>query len=116
MGYIADTSILRTLYSAADFFIFPSLIETFGKVILESIFCHTPVIALNQYASKDIITHGVDGFLVNSQDPRKFYEAILFLEENLVKEKFVNECTKKVKRFNMKNISEEYIKLYHKIN
>lgn len=43
-GFIADVD-LPALYSAAEFFVFPSLYEGFGLPILESLACGTPVLS-----------------------------------------------------------------------
>jgi glycosyltransferase involved in cell wall biosynthesis len=115
MGYVSEKNDLRSLYNAADFFVFSSLIETFGKVILESIFCGTPVIAFNQYAARDIITHGVDGYLVDSNKASDFRDGIYFLEQNSSKEKLKNECISKVEKYSMEAITQQYISLYKSI-
>jgi glycosyltransferase involved in cell wall biosynthesis len=45
-GYVADVD-LPAIYSAADFFVMPSLHEGFGLPILEAMACGTPVITSN---------------------------------------------------------------------
>ena len=45
-GFI-DEADLATLYSAADFFAYPSLYEGFGLPILEALACGAPVLAAN---------------------------------------------------------------------
>ena len=42
-GFIADSD-LPALYSAAEFFAYPSLYEGFGLPIIESLACGTPVL------------------------------------------------------------------------
>ena len=42
-GFVADDD-LPALYSAADFFVYPSLYEGFGLPVLESLACGTPVL------------------------------------------------------------------------
>ena len=49
------TGLART-YAGADAFIFPSLTDTFGLVLLEALACGTPVAAFPATGSKDIIT------------------------------------------------------------
>lgn len=46
---------LTSLYAAADVFVFPSLTDTFGLVLLEALACGTPVAALPSGAAKDVL-------------------------------------------------------------
>jgi glycosyltransferase involved in cell wall biosynthesis len=50
-------------YSAADVFVFPSLTDTFGNVLLEAMACGVPVAAFDVMGPKDVITHGLTGIL-----------------------------------------------------
>lgn len=114
-GYINSNKKLRELYNASDFFLFPSTIEAFGKVILESIFCKTPVIAFNKYAAKDIITHGVDGYLIDEYNVRSFKRAIDYLCDNKNEERLISLNKQKMKNYCMKNISKLYSNLYNSV-
>ena len=57
---------LAAWYAAADVFVFPSLTDTFGLVMLESIACGTPVAAFPVTGPLDVIEHGVTGILDNN--------------------------------------------------
>jgi glycosyltransferase involved in cell wall biosynthesis len=54
---------LARYYSASDVFVFPSLTDTFGLVLLESIACGTPVAAYPVPGPVDVVTPGVTGVL-----------------------------------------------------
>lgn len=58
---------LPLIYSSADILILPSQFDTFSCVVLEALSCGLPVIAYNTKGPKDIIRHGIDGYLVQSQ-------------------------------------------------
>ncbi len=62
-GWI-DKQRLTALYLGLDLFVFPSRFDTFGNVILESFTHGMPVIAYDCKGPRDIIQHGVNGFLV----------------------------------------------------
>jgi glycosyltransferase involved in cell wall biosynthesis len=47
---------LARAYASADVFVFPSLTDTFGLVILESLACGTPVAAFPVTGPKDVLT------------------------------------------------------------
>lgn len=66
-------------YAAADLLIFPSPLESFGFVVVESMACGTPVIALRGSGGPDeIISHGDDGILTDL--PNLALEAINLLK------------------------------------
>lgn len=54
---------LVNMLSGCDVFVFPSITETFGLVVIEALACGIPVAAHKVMGPKDIITQGVDGFL-----------------------------------------------------
>jgi glycosyltransferase involved in cell wall biosynthesis len=54
---------LVTWLSLSDVVVLPSRTETFGLVVLEALACGVPVAAYDVMGPRDIITHGVDGFL-----------------------------------------------------
>ena len=57
-------SSLNQYYSAANVLVFPSLVDGFGLVILEAMACGIPVITTPNTAGPDIITDGVEGFII----------------------------------------------------
>lgn len=54
---------LTKFYRAADVFVFPSLTDTFGLVLIESMACGTPVAAYPVKGPIDIVKQGVSGIL-----------------------------------------------------
>jgi glycosyltransferase involved in cell wall biosynthesis len=50
-------------YASADVFVFPSLTDTFGNVLLEALACGVPVAAYNVMGPKDVVAHGSVGVL-----------------------------------------------------
>jgi N-acetyl-alpha-D-glucosaminyl L-malate synthase BshA len=53
---------------AADLFLLPSQLESFGLAALEAMACEVPVIATNVGGLPEVIEHGVDGYLVEPGD------------------------------------------------
>lgn len=47
-----------------DVFVMPTYLDSFGMVFLEAMSCGLPVIATSQFAVPEIITNGVEGFLL----------------------------------------------------
>lgn len=54
------------LMAESDVFIFPSLFEGFGLVITEAMSQGTPVITTDRTCGPDIITHGKDGWIIET--------------------------------------------------
>lgn len=54
---------LAQYYQSADVFVFPSKVDTFGIVILESMACGTPVAAYPVTGPIDQIQNGINGFV-----------------------------------------------------
>ena len=54
---------LASLVASADVFVFPSLTDTFGLVMLEAMACGVPVAAYPVTGPVDVVTHGATGIL-----------------------------------------------------
>ena len=59
LGYLNDHEMINNAYSAADVFITPSLAESFGNTVLESLLCGTPVIGFPVGGVKEQIMFAV---------------------------------------------------------
>ena len=67
---------LNQHYTRASVFIFPSLVEGFGLVLLEAMACGIPIITTPNTAGLDLITDGVEGFIVPIRDVEALKEKI----------------------------------------
>jgi glycosyltransferase involved in cell wall biosynthesis len=59
---------LARLYRSADVFVFPTLLEGMGLVVLEAMACGLPVI-VTANGPGDVVRDGVDGFVIPTRDP-----------------------------------------------
>jgi glycosyltransferase involved in cell wall biosynthesis len=75
---------LARLYSSADVFVFPSLTDTFGLVMLEALACGTPVAAFPVQGPIDVIGSAAVGVLDN--DLRKAALAALRIDRSACRE------------------------------
>lgn len=57
------TEVLADHYASSDVFVFPSLTDTFGNVIIEALASGTPIAAFPVTGPVDIVRSGVDGVL-----------------------------------------------------
>ncbi|MCW5948149.1 MAG: glycosyltransferase family 4 protein [Pyrinomonadaceae bacterium] len=67
---------LASVYRESDIFVFPSINDGFGMVILEAMASGLPTIATVNTAAPDIISDGVDGFIVPIRDARALRDRI----------------------------------------
>lgn len=77
LGYLTNDADLATAYSAADFFVLPSLEDNLPNTVLESMSCGTPVLALDVGGARDMVIEGRTGWLVPPADEARFTAAIL---------------------------------------
>ena len=61
-------SSLNAYYSSANVFVFPSLVEGFGLVLLEAMACGIPIITTPNTGGPDIIIDGIEGFIIPIRD------------------------------------------------
>jgi alpha-maltose-1-phosphate synthase len=67
---------LNEYYSSANVLVFPSLVEGFGLVLLEAMACGIPVITTANTAGPDIVTDGVEGFIIPIRDVEALQEKL----------------------------------------
>ncbi|SAI67238.1 glycosyl transferase family protein [Bordetella ansorpii] len=75
---------LPKYYSAADVFVFPSLTDTFGLVMLEAMACGTPVAAFRSEAPIAVVQQGLTGCL--DDDLARACRGALDLDRGAVRE------------------------------
>lgn len=73
---------LQEHYTRASVFVFPSLVEGFGLVLLEAMACGIPVITTPNTAGPDIIQDGVEGFIIPIRDVEALKEKIEWCYHN----------------------------------
>ena len=68
-----------SIFDAMDVFAMPSIAESFGIAYLEAWMCRKPVIGSRIGSTQCVVEDGVDGMLVDPNDPREIAAAILEL-------------------------------------
>jgi glycosyltransferase involved in cell wall biosynthesis len=81
LGLVSFETLLCQLKSS-DVFIFPSLGEGFGLVLLEALSSGLPVICSRNCAGPDLIQDGKNGFLIDAGDTNALVDKLLWFESN----------------------------------
>jgi glycogen synthase len=116
LGYLNDVE-LQEHYSNADVFIAPSRFESFGLVLIEAMRHGLPVIGCDVGGMREIITDGVDGFLVSVDDPEQLAGRIKTLAENPGVRKQIGDAARKTyeSRFTGSKMAESIERMFCKI-
>ncbi|MBC8484918.1 MAG: glycosyltransferase family 4 protein, partial [Bacteroidetes bacterium] len=64
------------LYQAADIFVFPSLLESFGRVLLEAMAAGLPIVSTDAPGCRDVIQHEHTGLLAKRGDINDLFQKI----------------------------------------
>ena len=85
MGFLKDELPLSLVYNAADIFVAPSVAETLGYVIMESLRCGTPVVGFNTGGISDLIIHKKNGYLAEYRNSKDLALGIEYCIKNQIK-------------------------------
>jgi len=70
---------LAKLYASADVFVFPSVSETYGNVVVEAMASGLPCVVANGGGSASFITNGVNGYAVEPYESTAYLEKVKLL-------------------------------------
>jgi len=117
MGSLDDDKALSMIYSAADVTVVPSIQEAFGKTIIESFACGTPVVAFRTGGPVDIIDHKRNGFLANPFEAKSLAEGIewCLLDRARSAELGRRARHKAVTEYDILGVARRYMALYQRI-
>ena len=73
---------LATLYASADLFVFPSLTDTLGQVVLESQASGIAVVVADQGGPKEVVDNGRTGLVLPGGRPAALVDAVSELVTN----------------------------------
>ena len=108
---------LIELYCAADIYVLPTLIETFGMVLVEAMAAGLPILTTDAPGVKDVIQEGVNGLKLPVKDNSAMSDQIIELFQNSeLSEKLSQTSLSMAKEiYDWKIVTGKYIKLYQKV-
>lgn len=81
LGFRHDAE-LSAIYAGGDLFVFPSVTDTLGQVVMEAQASGLPVIVTDRGGPREVVQHGVTGRVIPADDPAAWARAILDFAEN----------------------------------
>jgi len=79
MGYVQDTVERAKIFRQADIFIFPTLRDVFGIVLLHAMAESLPIVASREGTIPEIVPDGTNALLVEKGDVKALTEKVLYL-------------------------------------
>ena len=111
-GKLIDDDLAR-IYASCDLFIFPSITETFGNVVLEALASGLPAVVAAQGGPKGIVKHGKTGFHAEPKDAADFCEQILKILDNpKLKKKMSSDAVKYAKSQSWDTLCDDMFQTY----
>jgi glycosyltransferase involved in cell wall biosynthesis len=100
--WIGDASDVRPWYRSAQISVFGAENEAFGRVVVESMVCGVPVIAVRSGGVPEIVQHGRNGLLVSPGEAKEMAEAIdKLLKDEPLRERLVQSARETAKSFSL---------------
>ncbi|MFX0197756.1 MAG: glycosyltransferase [Candidatus Hodarchaeota archaeon] len=114
--FLGERRDVRTLLSAMDIFVMPSVWETFGIAALEAMAAELPVVAYAVGGLKEVVEHGVTGLLLPDRNYHDLAKAITVLAKDPDRRAEMGSLSKKrtEKLFDLKEIANSYMSLYER--
>jgi glycosyltransferase involved in cell wall biosynthesis len=117
VGTIYDKKLLAKYYSAADLFLYPSIADTFGLVVTESMSCGTPVISFDTGGIPEQISHMNTGYIAQQHNIDDLLNGVnIFINDDELRKKASNLSRKIVQdKFTLALTLKNYTDLYYEV-
>lgn len=113
MGWQND---IRPFLAASEVFVFPSYREGFPNVVLQAAAMGLPSIVTDINGSSEIITEGVNGSIIPSQDEEALYKAMEKLLDTEERRKLAQQARPQIaNRYERKALWKELLKFYRSL-
>jgi glycosyltransferase involved in cell wall biosynthesis len=116
LGYI-DRRKLIEIYQNATIHVVPSHYEGLPTVLLEAMACGLPIVATDIGGNNEVISSGVNGFLVPPKHPEEMAAVILrLLKDAALREKIGRAARKTIEEnYTWDKITDRIVECYEKI-
>jgi glycosyltransferase involved in cell wall biosynthesis len=103
---------LVNVYYSADLFVFSSVTETQGLVLIEAMAAGIPVVAVRAYGVQDMVDDGVNGYLTPCSIPEFSQAVCKLLEDDKTYQKFSRNALLKADSLSSHNMARKLEELY----
>ena len=104
-----DHHALAVLYASASVFIFPSISETFGNVVLEAMASGLVPIIADGGGSRDMVVDGVNGFKCEPDNAHEYAEKIrMLLQDQALRMEMAANAVNHSKAFDWEQLAKVY--------
>lgn len=115
-GAVSNNKVLEYMI-ASDIFALPSLTEGFPMVVLEAMGSGLPVVATNIKGMSEIIIDGINGFLVEPENPEQIANRILLLiSDDELRQRVRKNNKEKAKQYSWDIVIEKLEEVYSSIS
>lgn len=117
LGNIKNERLLSLVYSAADLFVIPSVVENLPNTVLEAMACGTPVVGFDVGGIPEMVHPGITGELAPAGDTLALRAAIQSILDSTAKRKEMSENCRSmiVKEYSADLCVDRYVQLYSEI-
>lgn len=115
--FLGNHQFVEQFIPLADLFLLPSWHESFGLVALEAMSSGVPVVASQEGGTREVITHGLDGFLAAPDDVEEMVRLGLEVLTNPGRAAAMKEAGRRtaVERFSPSLAVDRYLALYEDV-
>lgn len=100
---------LAKLYASADVFVFTSISETYGNVVIEAMASGLPCVIANGGGSGSLVEHAVTGYKCTPDNPKEYLQYIkAIIEDNELKNSFKTKGLQYIKQLDWEKLAERY--------
>lgn len=116
MGYIKSEYIMAELYNLADVYVSPSLQESFGFTVCESLACGTPVVAFSVGGLVEQIEHQKNGYLAENFSSEDIAKGIVYCTDDNEQERLAKNASSTASKYYSTNLAKSYKTYFETLN
>lgn len=113
-GFLQGSELINC-YHGADLFVFPSVTETQGLVVVEAMAARLPVVAINAFGVADMVTSGRDGILTDHSLPAFSSTVVELLRDEKRREQMSQQAWLKAESLSSRNMTLKLVKIYEEL-